>query len=107
MQNATLHFDFPWFEFHSPWMLPPAFLVVLFSLLLVIGTSYVDFFFAGNDATTIHQLGGFSIVNAWNSFTKRYDFLRSTFDKTGHDLFSFKVFQESSECNPGKWLISY
>jgi hypothetical protein len=36
-------------------------------------------------------------------FNKRYNFLRSNFDKTGHDLFSFRVLQVSS--HPCKYLL--
>ncbi|KIM88310.1 hypothetical protein PILCRDRAFT_253602 [Piloderma croceum F 1598] len=41
----------------------------------------------------MYQLGGFSIINAWTFFNKRYEFLWSNFNKTGQDLFSFKVLQ--------------
>ena len=41
--------------------------------------------------TTIQPLGGLSIFTAWQFFTRRYDFLKSNFSKTGQNLFSFKV----------------
>ncbi|KIM74625.1 hypothetical protein PILCRDRAFT_828049 [Piloderma croceum F 1598] len=64
----------------------------LSSLLLCLGISYV-YLFPGIDAAEIHTLRGFSIVNAWTFLNKRYDFLRSNFEKTGHNLFAFKIMQ--------------
>ena len=32
-----------------------------------------------------------TILAAWPFFTKRYDFLKENFQKTGRNLFSFKV----------------
>ena len=66
------------------------------SFLLVAVSSYAYFFSSGKNPNKIHQLGSISVINAWAFFNKRYDFLRSNFDKTGHDLFSFKVLQVSS-----------
>jgi sterol 14-demethylase len=64
------------------------------SLLLVLYASYA-YFFSGNNTNKIPELGGLSIVNAWSFFNRRYDFLRSNFDKIGHELFSFKILQVS------------
>jgi sterol 14-demethylase len=75
-----------------PWVLSP---VVLAAVLLGLATSYAYTFVSGEDATKMHQLGGFSIINAWTFFNKRYEFLWSNFNKTGQDLFSFKVLQVS------------
>jgi sterol 14-demethylase len=61
-------------------------------VLLILSTFYA-YLFSDSKANKIHELRGFSILNAWAFFNKRYDFLRSNFDKTGHDLFSFKVLQ--------------
>lgn len=41
----------------------------------------------------IHTLGGLSILTAWPFFSKRYDFLRANFQKTGQDLFKFHILQ--------------
>ncbi|RDB26871.1 Lanosterol 14-alpha demethylase [Hypsizygus marmoreus] len=41
----------------------------------------------------IYELGGFSILTAWPFFTKRYDFLRDNFRKTGQRMFRFHVLQ--------------
>jgi len=69
--------------------------VVLAVVLLGFAASYAYIFVSGDDATKMHQLGGFSIINAWTFFNKRYEFLWSNFNKTGQDLFSFKVLQVS------------
>jgi hypothetical protein len=34
-----------------------------------------------------------SIIFAWPFFTRRYDFLKSNFEKTGRNFFSFKIMQ--------------
>jgi sterol 14-demethylase len=34
-----------------------------------------------------------SIIFAWPFFTRRYDFLKSNFEKTGKNFFSFKIMQ--------------
>ncbi|RDB27059.1 putative lanosterol 14-alpha demethylase [Hypsizygus marmoreus] len=41
----------------------------------------------------IYELGGFSILTAWPFFTKRYDFLRDNFRKSGQRMFRFRVLQ--------------
>jgi len=81
-------------EYYSSWMTCHYTQAVLSSLLLCLGISYV-YLFTGNDAAEIHTLRGFSIVNAWTFFNKRYDFLRLNFEQTGHDLFAFKFMQVS------------
>ncbi|KIM87727.1 hypothetical protein PILCRDRAFT_62967 [Piloderma croceum F 1598] len=78
-------------ESHSHWLSSHVTLSGISSILLVLCTSYIYFSFFGNNANKIHKIGGFSIVNAWSFFNKRYDFLRSNFDKSGHNLFSFKI----------------
>ena len=95
MLNATLDSELAWFQTDLFGISSAIFLAVMTSFLLVISTSYAYPIFFANDTKKIHQLGGFSIVNAWSFFSKRYDFLRSNREKTGHALFSFKVFQVS------------
>jgi hypothetical protein len=99
MLNLTTCSEFVSFESHLPRIASSGILAVAgFSLLLVLSTSYGCFFASVSDAK-IHQLGGFSIINAWTFFIKRYDFLRTNFDKTGHNLFSFRVVQVSLGCS--------
>jgi len=98
MLNATISSGFAPYESHSLSHVTLAALSV--SLLLGLGTSYAYFFSSGNNPNKIHELGGLSIANAWTFFNKRYDFLRSNFEKTGQDLFSFKVLHVSLRlCN--------
>jgi hypothetical protein len=92
MLNATLSSGLAQFESYLPWTPHFTLAAVLVGLL---GTFYAYFFSSDNDANKIHALGGFSVFNAWMFFNKRYDFLRSNFNKTGHDLFSFKVLHVS------------
>ena len=95
MPNFTVYSGFARFGHNSPWILSPVSLTAMSSLLLVLITSYVYRIFSANDAKKIHQLGGISIFNTWEFFDKRYDFLRLNREKTGQDLFSFKVFHVS------------
>jgi hypothetical protein len=94
MLNDIVNPGFGHLEFNSPWTSSVILLAAASSVLLILSTFYA-YLFSDSKANKIHELRGFSILNAWAFFNKRYDFLRSNFDKTGHDLFSFKVLQVS------------
>ena len=81
---------------YSHWLPSQVSLGTVSSLLLVLCALAYAYLFSGNNKNKIPELGGLSIVNAWSFFNRRYDFLRSNFDKTGHELFSFKVLQVST-----------
>ncbi|KAJ7784926.1 cytochrome P450 [Mycena maculata] len=49
----------------------------------------------------IHELGGVPLLNAWAFFTRRYDFLRETFQRTGETLFRFRVLQHRVVASSG------
>jgi hypothetical protein len=93
MLNRTAPQEFTQFVPHAPWTPSAGFLGAVSSLLLILSTSYVYSAYSGNDPKKVHRIGGLSIINAWAFFNKRYDFLRTNFDKTGLHLFSFKVLQ--------------
>jgi hypothetical protein len=57
----------------------------LYGALLAIAIA-ITLFFKGN-----HRVSG--ILAAWPFFTRRYDFLKSNFEKTGQQMFSFNVLQ--------------
>ena len=95
MLNATASSKLPRFELQLPWIPWDIALAAATSSLLLLGTLYIHLVVSGKDTNKIHQLGGVSIVNAWTFFNKRYDFLRSNFDKTGHEPFAFKVLHVS------------
>lgn len=94
MLNTTISALYTRLTSHSHWLPSQVSLGTVSSLLLVLYTSYA-YLFSGNNTNKIPELGGLSIVNAWSFFNRRYDFLRSNFDKTGHELFSFKFLQVS------------
>ena len=71
----------------------PFVLVAVSSFLVLAGASYALRGFESK--SQIPALGGFSIVNGWNFFTRRCDFLQSNFKKMGQPIFSFKVLQVS------------
>ncbi|KAF8993227.1 cytochrome P450 [Cyathus striatus] len=52
----------------------------------------IRFSWIRKDAT---ELGGYSVINAWNFFSKRFDFLWGNFNKTTGNLFRFKILQYS------------
>ena len=49
-----------------------------------------------HDKSGIHELGGWSRFTAWPFFSRRYDFLHSNWEKTGQELFQFRVLQVSN-----------
>ncbi|KAF7979339.1 hypothetical protein HWV62_42761 [Athelia sp. TMB] len=46
-----------------------------------------------HDKSGIYELGGWSRFTAWPFFSRRYDFLHSNWEKTGQELFQFRVLQ--------------
>ena len=68
-------------------------LAAISSFLILAGTFYT--LRESGSKSQIPALGGLSIVNGWNFFVRRCDFLLSNFQKTGHPIFSFKVLQVS------------
>ena len=79
------------FEVNLAWIPLTIFLA---TALLVLSASYASLF--TENRAKIPALRGYSIVHAWAFFNKRYDFMRSNFERTGHSLFSFRVLQVSS-----------
>lgn len=92
MLNTSMTRVFPYFGSNPPGTTSPIILAVV-SGLLVLCTSYL--LFARHKPTAIYELGGLSIFNAWTFFGKRYDFLISNFERTGHAMFSFNVLHVS------------
>jgi|ERR1700678_4275510 hypothetical protein len=41
----------------------------------------------------IQNMGVFYLITAWRFFSKRYDFLREHFEKTGAKMFRFRLLQ--------------
>ncbi|KAF7968863.1 hypothetical protein HWV62_29186 [Athelia sp. TMB] len=48
-----------------------------------------------HDKSGIYELGGWSRFTAWPFFSRRYDFLHSNWEKTGQELFQFRVLQHT------------
>ena len=71
----------------------PVVLAAISSFLILAGTFYTPM--ESGSKSQIPALGGFSIVNGWNFFVRRCDFLQSNFKKVGQPIFSFKVLQVS------------
>jgi hypothetical protein len=109
MLNTTIYSIIATLQSHLPWPTPLLLpiLAALSGLLLILTTSYGYFFPPDNSATNIHRLGGSAVANAWAFFNERYDFLRSNFDKTGHESFSFKMFHASVNLCSGRFSTNY
>ncbi|KAF8069204.1 cytochrome P450 [Lyophyllum atratum] len=58
--------------------------------------------FSSQKSTDIQELGGLSILTAWPFFSKRFDFLRENFKKTGQNLFSFKILHHTVTAMKGE-----
>jgi len=52
---------------------------------------YSIFFLQTNTDGKIHDLRGIPFVTAWTFFTKRWDFIRGHFERTGGEMFRFRV----------------
>lgn len=95
MLNATYAASAAFSPFHinAPYTPSPVILVAISSFILLAGTFYT--LSAFNSKSKIPVLGGLSIVNAWNFFVRRSDFLQSNLKRMGQPMFSFKVLQVS------------
>lgn len=56
--------------------------------------------FAPPKESSVKSLGGFSFINAWTFFTKRYDFILHNFAKTSALHFKFNVLHVSIHHTP-------
>jgi fermentation-respiration switch protein FrsA (DUF1100 family) len=48
---------------------------------------------SSRDPKTIDHVGRVPLVTAWSFFSKRYDFLMTSFRETGSNIFKFNVLQ--------------
>ncbi|KAG5652598.1 hypothetical protein H0H81_004429 [Sphagnurus paluster] len=53
-------------------------------------------------STDIEELGGVSLFTAWPFFSRRFDFLKESFAKTGQNIFTFKVLHHSVTAMKGE-----
>ena len=92
MANVTSVTHYP-FNSSLSYIPSPVVLVAISSFIILAGNFYTlrDL----GRKSQIPALGGLSIVNAWNFFVRRSDFLLSNFKKMGQPIFSFKVLQVS------------
>ncbi|KAJ7197142.1 cytochrome P450 [Mycena pura] len=65
--------------------------IALLSVLAVIGLLSARS--KRTDSSKIYDLGGFPMLSAWFFFSQRYDFMCSTFKRTGQKMFRFRVLQ--------------
>ena len=62
-------------------------------VLILVGLIY-SFSAAYSRASTkayIEDLGGLSIIHAWNFFSRQYDFIQTQLKKNGNKIFSFNI----------------
>ena len=60
------------------------------TLILTISTFYV---LRTTSDGKLYDLGGLPILTAWTFFSKRYDFMRGNFERSGGLPFRFRVLQ--------------
>lgn len=65
--------------------------------LTAIGIFSVSYLYSKHppSETGIQQLGGIWLLHAWPFFTRRYDFMRDGFHRTGQKFFQFRILQVS------------
>ena len=79
----------------SQWnMNSPPIPAIVASLAVVLMSA---FFFRSTKGNKIHDLGGISVLTAWDFFNKRFDFLQGHLKKSGGMMFRFRVLQVSSK----------
>ena len=76
----------------SQWGAISTSLTTIFLALSIVVLSTV---FRSQSDDKIHKLHGLYIVNAWSFCSKRYNFLRENFKKTGVKMFRFSLLQVS------------
>jgi len=62
---------------------------------LVVVFSMSAFFLRSTKSEGIHDLGGIPVLTAWGFFNKQYNFFHGHFNKTGGEMFRFRVLQAS------------
>lgn len=71
-------------------------LTAIFIAILSVAIFFIVFLSSSSsDDTKTHNLGGFYLFIAWKFFSKRYDFMRENFKKTGLKMFRFRLLQVS------------
>ena len=68
----------------------------LTAILIALLTAIIFTAFRSSSDDKIHKLEGFHLVTLSDFFSKRYDFFREQFKKTGLKMFRFNVLQVSS-----------
>lgn len=88
-----------WSEFQQSTAAVPTATAVGVSLLLAI---LYPALFSSKKSTDIEELGGVSLFTAWPFFSRRFDFLKDNFAKTGENIFTFKVLHHSVTAMKGE-----
>ena len=78
----------------SQWGVNNSLTAIIIALSITILSAVVWSSSASDDK--IHKLEGFHLVNAWSFFSKRYDFFRDHFKRTGLKMFRFNLLQVST-----------
>jgi len=81
---------------YSAWLIDHPFVFVVTCLCIAF---LCAFFYGGKSSDKVNDLGGIPIISAWQFFTRRYDFIRQQFRKSGRKHFRFKVLQVSNKNN--------
>jgi len=65
--------------------------VAIIAILVVLIYAFPSVHLNASTRETINDLGGLSIIHAWNFFSHQYDFIQAQFKKNGNRMFRFKV----------------
>lgn len=67
----------------------------LTAIFIALSIAVLSLLFRSSSDDKIYKLNGFYFVTAWSFFSKRYDFLKENFKKTGLKMFRFGLLQVS------------
>jgi len=65
--------------------------VTIVSILFALIYSFLSVYPIASTNERIDDLGGLSIIHAWNFFSGQYDFIQAQFRKNGNKMFRFNI----------------
>jgi len=65
--------------------------VSIVAILVVLIYAFPATYSSASTKERIGDLGGLSIIHAWNFFSRQYDFIQTQLKKNGNKMFSFNI----------------
>ena len=101
--NATFSPLLHFLSAPSQWSVDTPILAIVSGIAVIFMSAFL---LRSRTSDKIYDLGGISVLTAWNFFKKRFDFIRGNFKKSGGKMFRFWVLQASGKAShPSRWLI--